>query len=122
MTLFRPGPSETIRCFESGCVNPATSMLNCSRSDWSSLPHRQRSRLRPIASNGPAWACGCAAEGELERLTAVADTVAFAILRTPAHIPAGLMVKIRVEEAWPETFVEDELMAAITATSRQWLE
>jgi hypothetical protein len=55
------------------------------------------------------------AEGELEHQTAVAAGVAFTILRTPARSPVGLVVKISVEEAWPGTFIKDELMTAIIA-------
>ncbi|WP_027167864.1 hypothetical protein [Mesorhizobium sp. WSM3224] len=59
-----------------------------------------------------------AAEREQEKLTATTDAIARKILATRASTPAGMMVKLRVNDTWPGTYDDDELLASITADIR----
>jgi len=59
-----------------------------------------------------------AAESELEGLTGATDAIARKILATRASTPAGMMVKLRVNDTWPGTYEDDELLASIIADIR----
>src|SRR5437016_2522171 len=59
-----------------------------------------------------------AAELKQDRLTEAADDLARAILDTRASTPAGMMVKLRVNDTWPGTYEDDELLASLVADIR----
>ncbi|MGX7873229.1 hypothetical protein ACVDG5_010930 [Mesorhizobium sp. ORM6] len=53
-----------------------------------------------------------------DRLTQAAAALAREILDTRASTPAGMMVKLRVNDTWPGTYEDDELLASIVADIR----
>jgi hypothetical protein len=58
------------------------------------------------------------AELKQDRLTEAAAAIAREILATRASTPAGLMVKIRVNDTWLGTYEDDDLLASIVADVR----
>lgn len=44
-----------------------------------------------------------------------ASAIASKILHTRAHTPAGIIVKLRVNETWPGTYEDNEIFASISA-------
>ena|SRR5437899_10402049 len=59
-----------------------------------------------------------AAEDEQDTLTQAAAAIARKILGTRAVTPAGMMVKLRVNDTWPGTYEDDDLLASIVADIR----
>jgi hypothetical protein len=59
-----------------------------------------------------------AAEGELEKLTEAAAAIARQILASRASTPAGMMVKLSVNDTWSGTYEDDELLESFVADIR----